>query len=224
MMENTEKKSTMGWAVILFWASIWGIAEATLGWLLHMSHVQGVGYILYPIALLCMTSAVSQTGSSRSALYVALGAAVIKLSDLFLLGGRPFFYVTNPAVYIALEGMATALFFHWTERFTESTSRRYLKALGLGVVATMTAFVAFKFWQAGMSEFVTNNPGVALFWQPSRIYPAALQLLTESLWLTGAFWLLGFFSKNGSLVRHKVSPALAGLTGVLAVLLTMATF
>nr|QCB64990.1 hypothetical protein [uncultured bacterium] len=224
MMENTEKKSTSAWVVILFWASIWGIAEATLGWILHMSHTPGVGYILFPIALLCMTSAISQTGKTRSAVYVALGAAVIKLSDLFLLGGCPFFYVTNPAVYIALEGVATAIFFQWTERFALNSPARYLKAFGVGLVSLLTTFVAFKCWQAGMSEFVTHNPGVDLFWHSSRLYPAALQLITESLWLTGALWLSGIFSKKGSLASRKISPALAGLTGMVAVILTMVTF
>lgn len=221
-MDNVRKNITF--PAILFWASLWGIVEATFGWLLHCAHVPGVGYILYPIALLCMTSAVSQTGRARSAVLVAFVAAAIKLFDLFLLGGRPFYYVTNPAAYIALEGCATAAFFHYVKFSETRNAIYYMRSFALGTLCFLGTFVAFKFWQAGMSAMVHYNPGVELFWQSSSIIPAVGQLLLKGAWLTVALYFYNRVFVKGGISQWRVSPSFAGVTAAIAVVITMVTF
>ena len=48
---------------IIFWGALWGILEASLGWVLHLIHFKGEVLLLYPFGLLCMMMAARQTGN-----------------------------------------------------------------------------------------------------------------------------------------------------------------
>lgn len=225
-MDNPKTEITNAFPVVIFWASVWGIVEATIGWLLHTAHVPGVGYIIYSLALVCMTAAVNFTGRSSTAAWVAAGAAAIKLTDLFLLDGRPFYYVTNPAIYILLEGCATAAFFRLSSNLFDKKTKMtsYLKAFSIGVGCAFAAFVVFKLWQAGMSAFVEENPGVALFWQSSRISSAVIQILTKGAWLTVALRAVKRMAERNARVSLKISPVVACISGFCAIIITLVTF
>ncbi len=93
---------------ILFWGSVWGIVEATLGWAIHLIHLHSGALLLYTFGIFCMLSCASRTGKGAQAVMgTAMVAAGIKLLDLFLpmtLRGA-----INPAIYILLEGMLFAV-------------------------------------------------------------------------------------------------------------------
>ena len=56
---------------IIFWGALWGILEASLGWVLHLIHFKGEVLLLYPFGLLCMMMAARQTGETATIVKVA---------------------------------------------------------------------------------------------------------------------------------------------------------
>lgn len=89
----------------LMWGALWGIAEATLGFLLHLIPVPGVaGFIMFPIGFYFMWKSYADTESHSAVLMTAVTAALIKCVDFAVPGILPF-RVLNPAVAIILEGL-----------------------------------------------------------------------------------------------------------------------
>ncbi len=119
-MENTtEKKFNLKTVLtILFWGGLWGIVEATLGTILHLPGIDGMGIygastaIVVPIAYCLMANCYKKTGSFTAVYLMGVLAATIKLSVAFVVGFTQKVY--NPAIYIVIEalcmGSALAVF------------------------------------------------------------------------------------------------------------------
>lgn len=93
-------------SIIVFWGAVWGIAEATLG---HMLHVMdfNIGWLVwFPLAFYFMSRAYKETGKTGAILYTSLIASAIKLINLLM--PVRIDKVINPAISILLEG--TVLF------------------------------------------------------------------------------------------------------------------
>lgn len=95
--------------VVIFWGSLWGLAEATLGTLLH-SVPWVAGFFMFPIGFYFMRRAYRGTGRLSSIFLSASIAATIKLTGLILPLQAPV-RVINPAISILIEGLAVLLFF-----------------------------------------------------------------------------------------------------------------
>lgn len=97
--------------ISLFWGSLWGLAEATLGHTLHQIPLPGLaGYVMFPVGTFFMVMASRHSGRSSAIFLTALVAANIKLLDLLLPAQNPI-AVVNPAVAILCESFAVGLLF-----------------------------------------------------------------------------------------------------------------
>lgn len=112
------KSKIQSFLTILFWGSIWGIIEATLGWVLHATSLHhGTSNILFAFGIFCMLSASARSGKSSAVMLTAVVASVIKLADFLLPGVEG--GVLHPAMYILLEGAMVAVicqFFSFSSR------------------------------------------------------------------------------------------------------------
>jgi hypothetical protein len=108
----TDRPALRGALVPAFaWGSLWGIAEATLGYLLHAVPVPGLaGCIMGPLGLFFLWRAYSETRLPSAVLAAASVAATLKLVD-FALPGRGAVMTLKPALAILLEGLAVAVLF-----------------------------------------------------------------------------------------------------------------
>jgi len=94
----------------LFWGSLWGISEASLGHLLHLVGFPGLaGIVMFPLGLFFMTKAFIISGKRQVILYTALIASSVKLIDLFFPITTPF-TVINPALAMVSESLVVMLF------------------------------------------------------------------------------------------------------------------
>lgn len=87
---------------IVFFGSIWGLLEATLGFTLHFLPGFISGSVMFPIVLFILYRAYKALGSKRAIMYVALIAIAIKSVNLLV----PFLYpakTINPMVAMFLE-------------------------------------------------------------------------------------------------------------------------
>ncbi len=134
--------------ISLFWGSLWGIAEATLGYLVHLvTIIPGIaGFIMFPIGFYFMTRAYRESGKTISLFSTSAIAASIKLVDLFLPG--PGMIVTiNPALAILMEGVVLMVIYKALRenqrvfRFRESI----LAAAGWRAAFILYSFLLFVF-------------------------------------------------------------------------------
>jgi len=99
----------------LFWGFLWGLAEATLGHVLHHVPIPGIaGYVMFPIGAFFMVQAFRHSGKLSAILLTAIVAAQIKMIDLFLPARSPL-AVINPAVAILCESFVLALFLRFLD-------------------------------------------------------------------------------------------------------------
>lgn len=96
-------------AAALVWGSVWGLGEATLGHLLHLTRIPGLpGLVMFPFGVLIMGRALARSGSATAVFLTGAVAAGFKFLDL-LLPGTDILAVINPAQAILLEALAGAV-------------------------------------------------------------------------------------------------------------------
>ncbi len=129
MNREMIKKMTV---ISIFWGSLWGIAEATLGYLAHLILIlPGIaGFIMFPIGFYFMTRAYRETGKAVTLFSTAAVAASIKLVDLFLPGLSPIKTI-NPAVCILMESLVIILLFKMVN--VEKGSFRFREAFAASI-------------------------------------------------------------------------------------------
>ncbi|MBU4445137.1 hypothetical protein KJ656_08665 [bacterium] len=95
--------------IVLFYGGLWGITEATLGYLLHFLPCGFSGMFMFPIGFYFMFNAFKTTGKQSTIFYTALIAAAIKLTDLFV-PLRTAMTAINPAISIIFESLVVFAF------------------------------------------------------------------------------------------------------------------
>lgn len=81
---HTSDKFLKNISIIIFWSSLWGIVEATLGYLLHKINFSFGGCIWFPLAFYFMDKIYRKTGNVQYILYGAIITSIIKLTNLFI--------------------------------------------------------------------------------------------------------------------------------------------
>ena len=89
---------------IIFWGALWGLEEATLGHMLHITSLSFGWFLWFPLAYFFMSMVYRQTGKLDSILYTSIIAAAIKLTDLFMTTNLVI--IICPALSIILEGIS----------------------------------------------------------------------------------------------------------------------
>lgn len=103
-MKNETTKSTA--YTIFVWGALWGIFEATVGYLLHLLPFSIGWLIWYPVACFFMANVYRVTRKTSSIVLVGFLCASIKLLNLLLPGRID--KVINPALSIVFEALAMA--------------------------------------------------------------------------------------------------------------------
>jgi len=95
-------------ATALVYGAAWGLAEATLGHILHLARVPGLpGLVMVPIAVAIMGRVAALSRSAAAVFLAAAVAASFKLLDL-LVPGTDFLALVHPVQAILLEALAGA--------------------------------------------------------------------------------------------------------------------
>ena len=89
---------------VVFFGSIWGLLEATIGHVLHFIPATIAGSIMFPIAAFILYKTYKKTDSKAALFYVGLVAAMIKSVDL-LLPSLSIYKTINPMISILLESL-----------------------------------------------------------------------------------------------------------------------
>ncbi|WP_409229299.1 hypothetical protein [Gudongella sp. SC589] len=184
------------WLSIIFWGSIWGIAEATLGHVLHMVSMAlpGLpGFVMFPVAFFFMRKVYLENRKPQAVFYAAAIAAGIKLVDFLVPGSIPL-RIVNPAISILMEGLAVAMVF----AYVNSRDKKF---------GFMESFFSGLLWR-GM--WVVYLVAISLFNLPAELVTSgpliALRFLIMESLVNAAliFVQLKFISPVGSTNRRPV--------------------
>jgi hypothetical protein len=118
----------------LYLGAMWGIAEATLGYVLHIAAVAlpGLpGFVMFPVAFFFMRKAYQIDNETKSIMIISLIAAMIKLCDIFVPGNSAIL-VFNPVLSILMEGMSVFFVIGWHK--SRSSEMGISAYFGMGVV------------------------------------------------------------------------------------------
>lgn len=148
---NAQANERAALAAGIYWGAIWGLYEATVGWLVHfLPRVPGTAsLVMVPFAVFCLDRALRHGGGAlRAVLYAALTAAAIKLVD-FCLPLRALHAVINPALSILLQGLAFLAVARW---FGLARRLPSLPVAALGALVFSTGWrLAFLLYSAALA-------------------------------------------------------------------------
>jgi hypothetical protein len=116
---------------ILFFGALWGLIEATLGYVLQFLPPYVSGAVMFPIAAMILFVAFNQTKRASSLILIGLVAASFK-SVNFLMPGLLAVKTYNPMIAIVLQSMVVALAVGIMDKV--SRPEKLLVALGLSVI------------------------------------------------------------------------------------------
>ncbi len=126
MAEKAASKKGIFALNIILWGALWGIFEATLGYLLHSISFGYSWLVWYPAACFFMANAYRKTGRVSSIVFVGLLSAGVKLFNLLLPGRID--RVLNPAVSIVFEALSMAAVLLAARRIVEQGKSPLVKA------------------------------------------------------------------------------------------------
>ena len=128
---------------IIFYGSIWGILEATIGHVLHFIPITIAGSIMFPFAAIILYKAYNKTNSKAALLYIALIAATIKSVD-FLLPAISIYKTINPMVSIILESLVVVMVVNLL--LSKKKTNNYI-ALPVASITWRAVFIAWMVFQ-----------------------------------------------------------------------------
>lgn len=134
---------------VIFYGSIWGILEATIGHVLHFIPATIAGSIMFPIAALILYKAYEQTKSKTSLMYIGIVASAIK-SVNFLMPQLSIFKTINPMISILFESLVVVVVIHYV---TKENKIQNVFSLVIASIAWRGIFVG---WM-GLQYALTGN-------------------------------------------------------------------
>jgi hypothetical protein len=198
---------------IIFFGSLWGFLEATLGYVLHFVPALISGSIMFPIVLLILYKAYASLGSRKAIFFVAMVAMMIKSVNLLL----PFLHparTINPMVAMFLEASLVFAIIPMLE-----SDKLSVKVSSI-VAASLVWRLAFVGYQ-GINFLATGFLAKYLESFSSAVSFIILEGLTGTVLALVAFLLLEktYFLKKQE--DFKISPLVSYSMLILAIIFTL---
>ncbi len=103
--------------VALAAGSLWGVCEATLGYILHSAHVSGLaGTVMVPLGIYFMVLALKRSKKGSAIMMTAMVAAAWKGLNGLMPGGMV--NILNPVQAILVEGLLVSVVFLAVDNLT----------------------------------------------------------------------------------------------------------
>lgn len=209
------KKSNSWISEVVFFGAVWGILEASLGYVLHFLPTLLSGTVLFAVASFLLYRAYTRTHSKNALFTIGVIAAAIKALDFFLPAHPVYGYVKviNPMFCIVLEALVLALL------LPALVQRKSLSSLAILPGASMLwrgLFIFYLIFQDGVFGTVST--------QLSSFASGFTFVVLQGLISGGiALVLYGLNLGLEKTIRTKmvVKPVFAAMTLAVAVVLTL---
>ncbi|XMB72122.1 hypothetical protein RJI07_08435 [Mycoplasmatota bacterium WC30] len=199
---------------VIFFGALWGIIEATLGYILHFLPIFISGTILFPIVSFILYKAYTITRSKISLVFIGVVAAGIKSINLFLPFFSPF-KIINPMISIILESlMVVAVIGVLSKDDIKSKVSGFVLA-SIGWRALYLGYMGIQYLTTG---FVSSY--LVTFYAAFE-YTVLFGLLSAGL-AFGFHYLDTYVSKNTKRsIFANINPAISLTVFVLAIIVTI---
>ncbi len=193
------------------YGALWGLAEATIGYLLHWLPALVAGSVMFPVGAAILMRAYGRNGSRKMLFFIGVVAAAIKAADFILPVISPW-KVVNPMICIVLEASVVAAVALMVEKGPVMARLALLPA----------ASVAWRFLFLGVLgiQYLTTGTLSVQISTPANIVSFAIW----SGLFSGALAIgLDFLRRLGSktFVKPFTRPAFAGALVALALVVTV---
>lgn len=199
-------------SIIVFFGAIWGIVEASVGYVLHFLPTFIAGTILFPFASVILYKTYQKTNSSVAVLGVGVIAALIKAVN-FLLPVTNMFKIINPMISILLEALVVMVVIR---SFVKSNWVIKTAVIAIASVTWRALFLGYMGIQALTTGFVATQIGsldaILSFSIVSGLFAAVLSV---------ALLLISDLPVKFMKPMKSISPILSFGSLVLAVVLTI---
>ena len=142
-------------SIIVFFGAIWGIVEASVGYVLHFLPTFIAGTILFPFASVILYKTYQKTNSSLAVLGVGVIAAFIKAVN-FLMPVTNMFKIINPMISILLEALVVMVVIR---SFVKSNWVIKTAVIAIASVTWRALFLGYMGIQALTTGFVATQIG-----------------------------------------------------------------
>ena len=201
---------------ILFFGAIWGILEATLGYVLHLLPALIAGSVMFPLVMFILYRAYKAIGSRTGVLFVGAVAIMIKATNLFL----PFLFpakTINPMVAMFIQSLLVFLVLPMldNEKVTVKISAFAIGSFSWRIL--MLLYYGFNYLMTGFMDFRIANLDAAfsfVLWE-GLISLAVISVL---------FYLAGRIKNWEKINKLNINPILSMAMIAIALVLTLVKF
>lgn len=199
---------------IIFYGSLWGIIEATLGYVLHWIPAFVSGSILFPIASVLMVRLYRKTNETSSIFFASIIAAFLKGFNFFL-PNLSIWKVINPMIAILVEATVLLIAMHFVKKDISIPTVAALFLTGIAWRASYSLVFGIEYWTLGnLSPMISSLANIVDF-----------VLVSGAI---GGVFVVGFYFLNllfDYKVSHqfRLSPIVAMSSFVIAIGVTLIT-
>lgn len=191
---------------VLIWGGLWGVFEATVGYLLHLIPISIGWLVWYPAACFFMLNVYRKTRRTETILLVGLVSACIKMLNLFL--PVRIDRVLNPAASIVFEALIlAAVILVYKRFFAESKKPLRIEALtvlfmntGWRILYTLYLLLIVPTWMREISVIGSTAALLTFFF---------VHNLLTGLVLFGGSVVIKYILKPIEALEHKLSAYLS---------------
>ncbi len=208
------KNKTQIISTVIFFGAVWGIIEATIGYVLHFMPVYIAGTILFPIVSFLLYKAYSITKSRSSLLAIGGIAAAIKAINFFMPFGSPF-KIINPMLSIIFESLMVMVVISLISKDDVRSKATGFIVASIGWRAMYLLYDGIQFASTGyVSAYLTSFYAAIEFTLIFGLISATIAY--------GVHMLDGFALKSTKQRRFKtIHPYISLATLAIAILLTI---
>lgn len=200
---------------IIFYGAIWGIIEATLGYLLHALPVSIYisGTALFPIVSYILYKVYKQTNSKSALLATGAIAAAIKAVDFFMPFGSPF-KIINPMIAIIMEALMVVVVI---TVINKDDIKSKVAGLAVASIGWRLLFIAYNLGQYLANGYVSSYIAT---WGSFLQFTLVFGLISAILGL-GILYFDKLVLKDKKIFIKRLNPAISLATLAIAVILTI---
>ncbi len=203
-------------SAVIFFGSIWGILEATLGYVLHI--IPGLslymsGAVLFAFASYILFRAYRVTNSRLALLGVGFIAAAIKSVDFLLPLASPF-KVINPMLSIIMESLMVVAVISMLNKDSLTSKVKAVVIASIGWRLLYFAYMGIQYLTTGFVYLQTATQYLEFF---------GLYALGSAAFGLVIIYIDNFISSHIRQINYKLyKPVFSALSLILAIVLTLA--
>jgi hypothetical protein len=201
---------------IIFFGAIWGIIEASIGYLLHALPVSIFisGTVLFPIVSYILYKAYKVTNSKQALLAIGVIAATIKAVDFFMPFGSPF-KIINPMIAIIMEALVVLVVITIIDKDDIKSKATGFIAASIGWRLLYLSYNGLQYFSNGFqSDYIASFQATIQFVLVFGLISAAIGL--------GIHYLDKVVIKRSKVsLFTKISPVISLATLLIAIVLTL---